>query len=134
MNRLYKLVLSVMLIFSLHGVSLSANDVAYKILLVETMPVPVVQSHLEAAYTHLEELGYVNGENADIKIVRAEGDQQRAEGLLKEDLQQGLPDVVLTFATLASKAAKNVYEGTDVPIVFSVVSDPVGAGIAHRIT
>ncbi|MCF7946551.1 MAG: hypothetical protein K9K80_01280 [Spirochaetia bacterium] len=128
----YNLII-MLLIFSFSVFGIHAQGERKKIVLVETMPVPVVQAHLKAAQEHLNKIGYVNGENTDIKIVRAEGDQQRAERILREDLLQGLPDVALTFATLATKAAKNVYKGTDVPIVFSVVSDPVGAGIVRAI-
>lgn len=133
MKRLRNFLLCVLLFFTFTNVSLYANKSAYKILLIETMPVPVVQAHLQAAREHLNTLGYVDGDNANIKVIKAEGDQDRAERLLRRDLAEGPPDVVLSFATLATQAAKNVYAETDVPLIFSVVSDPVGAGIVPAI-
>jgi len=103
------------------------------ILMVETMPVPAVTGHLNSCKAALRELGYIDGKNAQIEVLQAEGDLSRAERLMREYSAEEMPDVVITFATLATKAAKTVFAGTNVPIVFSVVADPVGAGIVKKI-
>ena len=99
----------------------------------ETMPVPVVTEHLRWFMTGIKDLGYVDGENAEIVVIKAQGDRQRAVALLKKELELRKPDIVAAFATLASQAAYEVLHGTSIPILFFVVSDPVGAGLIQKI-
>jgi putative ABC transport system substrate-binding protein len=104
-----------------------------KIILIETMPVPVVLGHCKWFITHLNKMGYRQGSNVDLVVLKANGDRSRAKNLLKEALSKGSPDLVVTSATMASQAAKEVLEGSNIPIVFMTVSDPVGAGLIDKI-
>lgn len=104
-----------------------------RVVLLETMPVPVVLKHSEWFILQLKELGYEDGKNLDLQVLKAEGDRGRAEKLLRESLVQKRPDIVVTNATLATQAALKVLKGTDIPILFMTVSDPVGAGIIDEI-
>ena len=104
-----------------------------RIIVIETMPVPVVTEHLRWFMTGMKDLGYIDGVNADIVVLKAQGDRQRAVTLLKKELEARKPDLVVTFATLASQAAYEVLLGTSIPILFFVVSDPVGAGLIQEI-
>ncbi|SDL51891.1 putative ABC transport system substrate-binding protein [Maridesulfovibrio ferrireducens] len=103
-----------------------------RILVVETMPVPVVLEYSKWFMNGMRDLGYQD-ENVQFEILRAEGSREKAEKLLREAMEKGKPDLVVTFATLASQAAYTIFKGTDVPILFSVVADPVGAGIVKNI-
>ncbi len=69
--------------------------------------------------SQLKELGYKNGENIEVIVIRANGNRQFAEDELQKTIKIWKPDVVATIATLASQAAKNVLAGTAVPIFFS---------------
>ncbi len=104
-----------------------------RILVIETMPVPVVLEHSRWFQKGMEDLGYRNGVNAELIVYDAAGDRERAVAFLKKELQEGKPDLVVTFATLASQAAHQVLKGSDVPVVFAVVSDPVGAGLIEKV-
>jgi len=104
-----------------------------RIVVVETMPVPVVTEHSHWFLKGLEKLGYRDGETVVIERIEAMGDKDRAVQRIKEALKRGRPDMVATFATLASQAANEVLGGTDIPIVFSVVADPVGAGLIKTV-
>lgn len=104
-----------------------------RIILLETMPVPVVLEQCRFFTEHLAELGYENGKNLDLIILKANGDRVRAERILKNAINKNRPDLVATSATLASQTAAKVLKGTNIPIVFFTVSDPVGAGLIQKI-
>lgn len=104
-----------------------------RIIVIETMPVPVVLEHSLAFMAGMEELGYKNGENAEFLMIKAKGDKARAVSLLEKAVAEKKPDLVVTFATLASQAAHQVLKNSKVPIVFSVVSDPIGAGLIKEV-
>jgi putative tryptophan/tyrosine transport system substrate-binding protein len=78
----------------------------------------------------LDQLGYREGRNLVVDYGAAEGDAERLAPLAAE-LAARKPDVIVTgFGTLAAKAAKAAKAATtDVPVVFTVVGDPVGAGL-----
>lgn len=114
-------------------VASTARADTLKIVLLETMPVPIVTAHSQAIVQALGEQGYLNGENIDLEILKAEGDKELAVRLLKKTLTKQRPDLVITVATLASQAAVETLAGTNIPILFCVVSDPVGSGIVKQL-
>jgi putative ABC transport system substrate-binding protein len=73
----------------------------------------------------LARLGWIEGRNAAIARYWTNADLQRA-GTLANELVASSPDVILTATTPATAAVKRA-TGT-IPIVFTIVSDPVGAG------
>jgi putative tryptophan/tyrosine transport system substrate-binding protein len=73
----------------------------------------------------LARLGWVEGRNAAIARYWTNADLQRA-GTLANELVASSPDVIFTATTPATAAVKRA-TGT-IPIVFTIVSDPVGAG------
>jgi putative ABC transport system substrate-binding protein len=64
------------------------------------------------------------GVNAEILDQNAQGEianaQMIAEKFVKDDV-----DLIFTIATLTSQAAKTAIAGTDIPLVFTAVTDPV---------
>jgi putative tryptophan/tyrosine transport system substrate-binding protein len=106
---------------------------AVRILLLETMPVPVVLAHSKWFKAQLGDMGYAPGRNMALEVLEAKGDRGTAEALLKTALAKGRPDLVVTNATMASQTAVHILRGTGIPILFMTVSDPVGAGIIQAI-
>jgi len=104
-----------------------------RVVMVETMPVPVVTDHENFFLSGLEKLGYHAGKNLVVDKIEAQGSEALAKEKLRKYLAGHEVDVVVSFATLASRAAKEVLEGTDIPLVFCVVSDPVGAGLIEEV-
>jgi putative ABC transport system substrate-binding protein len=82
---------------------------------------------MKALLERLHELGYSEGANLTFKYRSAEGRPERLAPLAMELVQDG-PDVLVAgFGTLAAKAAKAAT--TTIPVVFTTVGDPLGAGI-----
>jgi ABC-type uncharacterized transport system substrate-binding protein len=80
----------------------------------------------------LQELGYVEGKNITWAYRSADG---RAERLpqLAADLVLEKPDVLVTgFGTLAAKAARDAT--STIPVVFTMVGDPIGAGLVASLS
>jgi putative tryptophan/tyrosine transport system substrate-binding protein len=104
-----------------------------RVVVIVTMPVPACEANLKWFVTELNDLGYKDGSNMSLTVIRAKGDRQFAEAEFRRILEAGKPDAVVTIATLASQAALKVLKGTKVPIFFFQVSDPVGAGLINKI-
>jgi len=79
----------------------------------------------------LKELGYRDGQNMIWNYRSADGRAERLP-LLAAELVQTSPDVLITgFGTLAAKAA--IAATRSIPIVFTAVGDPVGAGLVKSL-
>ena len=100
-----------------------------RIVVLKTMSVPVVEAYAAGIVDRLKSLGYGGG----VEVFNAEGNRERAEELLDRELNRKKPDVVVTVATLATQAAVKLLKGTDIPVIFCVVADPVGAGVAPAV-
>jgi len=75
----------------------------------------------------LRDLGYVEGKNLNFEHRSADGDPGRLAAMA-EELVQGKPDVLVAgWGTLAPKALRTAT--ATIPIVFSAVGDPIGAGL-----
>lgn len=105
----------------------------HKVILINTMPVPVVVQHSRAIVNTFSQHGYVAGENFDLEILEAEGSKELAATLLKSSVAKQRPQLVITLATLATQAAVELLAGTNIPILFCVVADPVGSGIVQSL-
>lgn len=75
----------------------------------------------------LQELGYAEERNLTLDYRSAEGSPERLPQLAAE-LVQAMPDVLVAgFGTVAAKAAAAATK--TIPVVFTGVGDPVGAGL-----
>ncbi|MBN2224376.1 MAG: ABC transporter substrate-binding protein [Deltaproteobacteria bacterium] len=80
---------------------------------------------------YLKEKGYVEGENVTYDINFAQADfgiaAQIAEKLVGEN-----PDLILAIATPSAQTVVKVT--TEIPILFSAITDPVGAGLVDSLS
>src|SRR6516165_5108008 len=84
------------------------------------------QSDLAAFVQELRQLGWVDGGNVRIDYRWANGDVSRIRTFAKE-LVELRPDLILANTTPVTVALQR--ETRTIPIVFVIVSDPVGAGL-----
>ncbi len=85
-----------------------------------------MEVRLEALQSGLKELGWIEGRNITLEYRWAGGDAQRFDRFSNELILMQ-PDVI--FATTFAAAAALKERARTIPIVFVMVSDPVGAGI-----
>ncbi len=89
---------------------------------------PVIEGFKEG----MTELGYIEGENITYIYEGATGSIDTldvvAQGLVAADV-----DLILSVTTPATQAAQRATAGTDIPVVFVPVNDPVRSGIVDSL-
>lgn len=101
-----------------------------RIILLETFDVPIILEHSHSFLKTMKELGYSSD---NIITIKAQGDPDRAKRLLQNEINKKKPDLVVANATLAAQIAFTVSKIHKIPMIFFVVSDPVGAGILAKL-
>jgi putative ABC transport system substrate-binding protein len=91
---------------------------------------PDAQRRIEAFRDALRELGWTDGRNATIDIRLAAGDATEVRSAISE-MVGFRPEVILVTATNVLTLLRPVAPGT--PIVFVLVSDPVGQGFVDSL-
>ena len=76
----------------------------------------------------LKEAGYVDGENIKIDLQNANGEPSTAQQICELFESNGY-NLVLANATPAAQSAVNVFQDTDVPVLFTSVTDAVSNGL-----
>jgi putative tryptophan/tyrosine transport system substrate-binding protein len=84
-----------------------------------------IQKRVAAFENGLHDLGWIDGRNVRFDLRFAAADPERTRTLAVE-LVAGAPDVILAHTTIATAAL--LQQTHTIPIVFVVVSDPVGSG------
>ncbi|HHE48198.1 MAG TPA: ABC transporter substrate-binding protein [Candidatus Acetothermia bacterium] len=118
--------LSALLAAVLFGLAALATPL--KIGITQIVDHPALNAVRQGVIDVLAEAGYVEGENVEYVLGNAQGDFSVAMSIAQNFLAQGV-DLVVSIATPTSQAAVQVFKDTSVPVVFSAVTDPVGAGL-----
>lgn len=84
----------------------------------------------QAFWRGLSELGYIEGKNVAIEIREGKGQNAKMPELAAE-LVSWKPDVIVAVTTTAALAAQQA--SRSIPIVFAVVSDPIGSGLVKSL-
>ena len=84
------------------------------------------QARLAALRGGLRRLGRVEGRNLQLETRWAAGDNERVQSFARE-LVNRKPDLIVANTTVAARALQQ--QTRDIPIVFVLVSDPVGDGL-----
>lgn len=121
MKRIFALLVLVVLGFGALGSPI-------KIGITQIVDHPALNATRDGVIDALAEAGYVEGKNVEYILGNAQGDFSVAMSIAQNFLAQGV-DLVVAIATPTSQAAVQVFQGTDVPVVFSAVTDPVAAGL-----
>lgn len=103
------------------------------IVVIESMTLPDVQARTLSFKKHLHKVGLYRNNRIQIRVINAEADPERGRLLLQGEIATKHPDLVVSIATLASQAARDVLINSDIPQLFLFVSDPVNAGLANEL-
>lgn len=105
-----------------------ADETLKHVVILKTLSSPLLDKSTTWLQLEMGQLGHQDGVNVSYTILNAYGDARRAKELLKARMDQGAPDLVLTIATLATRAGRELLEDTKIPQLFMYVTDPVGEG------
>lgn len=117
------LVVSALLVFGLLG---AARPILIGI--TQIVDHPALNAVRDGVIEALRRAGYVEGQNVQYLLTNAQGDFSVAIAIAQEFRAHGV-DLVVSITTPSSQAVVQVFKDTHVPVIFSAVTDPVGAGI-----
>jgi len=89
---------------------------------------PTVAENMEGFKLGLAELGYQEGENIEYFYRDANGDLEALKKYAAEVIAWK-PDMIFVNTSPATLAVKKAAAASGIPVVFSMVADPLGAGI-----
>ena len=94
---------------------------------------PRQEETVEAFNEGMTELGYIEGENITYIYEGATDNIDKLDSVA-QSLVAADVDLILSVTTPATQAAQRATAGTNIPVVFIPVTDPVGAGIVDSLT
>ena len=105
-----------------------ADDDMVNIGVIQYMQHGSLDENYEGFVAGLAEAGYVEGENLTINFQNASGEVSNCQQICNL-IANSDTDLVFAIATPAAQAAVNVFQETDIPVIFSSVTDAAGAGL-----
>ncbi|MFC2014990.1 ABC transporter substrate-binding protein [Chloroflexota bacterium] len=122
------LIIVMSLILTSAGGCATTEDKVYTIGISQIVTHPALDATRQGIIDGLNERGYVEGENVEFDYQNSEGDMSLVASIAQKFVSDKI-DLIVSIATPNSQAAISAAEGTDIPVVFSAVTDPVGAGL-----
>ena len=107
-----------------------ASSEVYSIGLAQLVDHPSLNTIREAFLSEMEDEGYKEGENITINYQSAAGKTSNLDSIMS-GYQADDVNAIVAIATPTAMAAQNYSE--NIPVIFSAVSDPVGAGLVETI-
>ncbi len=104
------------------------GDETIKIGISQVVTHPALDAAREGVIAALADNGYVDGENATIDYQNSEGDASLFDTIAQKFVGDKV-DVIIAIATPNALSAISAAKGTDIPVVFSAITDPTGAGM-----
>ncbi|NLJ58952.1 MAG: ABC transporter substrate-binding protein [Tissierellia bacterium] len=98
----------------------SSEEKTYKIGITQYMEHPSLDEVRQGLVDELKDQGI----NIDIDYVNAQGDASNNQ-IISEKFVKDEVDLIYAISTLSAQTAKNATRGTDIPVLFSAVTDPV---------
>lgn len=108
----------------------SSKDGVKKVAIVQYLEHPSLDTIRESTVVALAEAGYVEGKNIKIDYQNAQADQSNLNSIASKFVGDGV-DVIIAIATPAAQAVAAAT--TDIPIIFSAVTDPIDAKLVDNL-
>ncbi|MFT4414020.1 ABC transporter substrate-binding protein [Fredinandcohnia humi] len=113
---------------STNGSKDSGNKEQYVVGITQYAPHTSLDAATEGFKKALEDEGFKEGENLKIDFQNAQGEQSNTQTIAQNFVGDKV-DLIFANATPSAMAALNVTK--DIPIIFTSVTDPVGAGLVE---
>jgi len=104
------------------------GEKVYKVCITQIATHPDLDSNRQGIIDAMAEEGFVEGENVEFVIQNPEGDMSVAASIADYFVSLK-PDLIQAITTPSAQTVVAAAEGTDIPIIFSSVTDPVTAGL-----
>jgi putative ABC transport system substrate-binding protein len=106
----------------------SESERMYTIGITQIVTHPALDANRKGFMDQMEQEGFVQGKNVEYDIRNAESDMSLASSIAQKFVSNDV-DLILSIATPTSQACVNKIKGTEIPLVFGSVTDPVSAGL-----
>lgn len=116
------------LVLALPATGVCAEKKVYKICMTQIVTHPGLDESRRGFVDGMAEQGFKEGVNVDYIFRNAQGDMHVAASIAKYFVSIR-PDLIASLSTPCSQAVVAAAKGTDIPIVFILVTDPVTAGL-----
>ena len=124
-----KIILSICLVFILLLPLMGGcGESVKKIGISQLVSHPALDATGQGVIDALADNGYAEGEDFVIDYQNSELDSSLMASIAQQFVADKV-DVIITIATPNSQAAISAAEGTDIPVVFTAITDPVGSGM-----
>jgi putative ABC transport system substrate-binding protein len=100
----------------------------YKVCITQIVTHPDLDTGRDKFLEGMKEQGFEEGKNIEYIIKSAEGDMSVATSIARYFVSLK-PDCIFVMTTPSSQAMVKAAEGTDIPVIFGLVTDPVAAGL-----
>ena len=111
--------------------SASSSDAQYEIGIVQFAEHGSLDNCREGFLEGLANEGIVEGDNLKVSYDNAQADSSTASMITDNYVSENV-DLICAIATPAAMAAYNSASGSDIPVVYSAISDPVAAELANE--
>ncbi len=105
-----------------------AEEKAYTVCITQIATHPDLDSNRQGIIDAMAEKGFIEGENIEYVVRNAEGDMTVAASIADYFVSLK-PDAINAITTQSAQTVVAAAKGTDIPIIFSSVTDPVAAGL-----
>jgi putative ABC transport system substrate-binding protein len=100
----------------------------FKIGISQIVTHPALDATRQGIIDGMTEAGYIEGEDVEYDYQCSEGDMSLVASIAQKFVTDKV-DAIVSIATPDSQASVNAAKDTDIPVVFSAITDPVGAGL-----
>ena len=129
MKKMICVMLTVLMIASLFaGCGTKADDGVINVAIVQQLDHSSLDEIRIAAQEQLDKIAAEKGVKVEYKHFNGQNDTSILAQIGTQVVSDGY-DVILPIATLAAQYSVTAAEGTDIPIIYAAVSDPVTAGL-----
>lgn len=111
----------------------AADSAHYRIGITQITTHPGIEQVRRGFVEEMAAQGYREGENVTYERTNANGDFSQAQSIAKK-FSSGDYDLIFSISTPSTQALVDAMEGTDKPLVFGAVTDPVSAGIVDSLS
>lgn len=106
--------------------SVFAETSPTKIFIIQVVEHPALDATRQGFLEELKKLGYEEGKNLAVEYQSAQGNATLATQIVQKFVSNK-PTVIVAIGTKVAQAAAAATKGTNIPVVFSSVTDPLGA-------
>jgi putative ABC transport system substrate-binding protein len=93
---------------------------------------PALDASREGFIAALKDNGYVDGETAEIEYLSAQGDPSTVNTIAQK-FASDKKDAILAISTPSAQSLVKATEGTDIPVFFTAITDPLKAKLVDSI-